>query len=51
MYLRRKIDIFLENWKTQNGRKPLIIRGARQIGKTEGVIHRTPFPTVSYHLA
>ncbi len=22
MYLKRKIDVFLENWKVQNGRKP-----------------------------
>jgi predicted AAA+ superfamily ATPase len=39
MYLRRKIDIFLEKWKKLNGRKPLIIRGARQIGKTETIRH------------
>lgn len=39
MYLRRKIDIFLKKWKKLNGRKPLIIRGARQIGKTETIRH------------
>ncbi|MBE6396301.1 MAG: ATP-binding protein [Lentisphaerae bacterium] len=37
MYLKRKIDAFLENWKSQNSRKPLIIRGARQIGKTAAI--------------
>ena len=39
MYLKRKIDIFLENWKAQSVKKPLIIRGARQIGKTEAIRH------------
>ena len=39
MYLRRKIDAFLENWKAKDSRKPLIIRGARQIGKTEAIRH------------
>lgn len=24
----------LKNWKSRSGRKPLIIRGARQVGKT-----------------
>ena len=39
MYLKRKVDVFLENWKTRSNRKPLIIRGARQIGKTETIRH------------
>jgi predicted AAA+ superfamily ATPase len=25
---------YLENWKTKAGRKPLVIRGARQVGKS-----------------
>ncbi len=37
MYLRRKIDNFLENWKNRNDKMPLIIKGARQIGKTESI--------------
>jgi predicted AAA+ superfamily ATPase len=37
MYLKRKIDAFLEDWKSQDARKPLIIRGARQIGKTAAI--------------
>lgn len=37
MYLRRKIDRYLEEWKESANRKPLIIKGARQIGKTESV--------------
>ena len=39
MYLRRKIDKFLEDWKKDEDRKPLIIKGARQIGKTESIKH------------
>ena len=39
MYLRRKIDKFLEEWKRNEDRKPLIIKGARQIGKTESIKH------------
>lgn len=37
IWLKRKIDIFLENWKNKADKKPLIIRGARQIGKTRAV--------------
>lgn len=39
MYLKRKIDLFLENWKSNKGRKPLVVKGARQIGKTESIRH------------
>lgn len=37
MYLRRKIDDYLKEWKNSEERKPLIIKGARQIGKTESI--------------
>lgn len=37
MYLRRKIDDFLNEWKKTEGRKPLIVKGARQIGKTASI--------------
>lgn len=37
LYLRRKVDLFLQEWKEKPERKPLIIKGARQIGKTESV--------------
>ena len=37
MYLKRKIDSFLQAWKQDPDRKPLIIKGARQIGKTESI--------------
>ncbi len=39
MYLTRKIDAYLSKWKADEDRKPLIIRGCRQIGKTESVLH------------
>ena len=35
--LKRKIDIFLEEWKQDIHRKPLIVKGPRQIGKTESI--------------
>ena len=35
--LKRKIDTFLSVWKKNPDRKPLIIKGARQIGKTESI--------------
>lgn len=37
--MRRIVDNYLKNWKTSPTRKPLIIRGARQIGKTSTVRH------------
>ena len=39
MYLRRKVDAFLEEWIADPARKPLIIKGSRQIGKTESILH------------
>ena len=39
MYFKRKIDDFLLNWKEDISHKPLIIKGARQIGKTESILH------------
>lgn len=32
-YLIRKTDTFLRNWKKNPDRYPLIIKGARQVGK------------------
>ena len=37
MYLKRKIDSFLQNWKNDENHLPLIVKGARQIGKTESI--------------
>lgn len=39
MYLRRKVDAFLEEWKADKNRKPLIVKGSRQIGKMESILH------------
>jgi predicted AAA+ superfamily ATPase len=35
--LKRKVDDFLMGWKNNPDRKPLIIKGARQIGKTRSI--------------
>lgn len=35
--LKRKIDKYLIDWKNSKDRKPLIIKGARQIGKTTSI--------------
>lgn len=34
----RKIITYLENWKNKKQRKPLILRGARQVGKTSAIL-------------
>ena len=39
MYLKRKIDEYLLEWKQKPDKNPLIIKGARQIGKTESINH------------
>ena len=35
--LRRKIDSVLAAWKERPDHKPLIVKGARQIGKTASI--------------
>ena len=35
--LRRKIDNFLNEWKKDKNKLPLIVKGARQIGKTDAI--------------
>ena len=37
MYINRKADIELERWKAESKHKPLLIRGARQVGKTNTI--------------
>lgn len=37
LYLKRKIDQFLTDWKGNPDRKPLIVKGPRQVGKTESI--------------
>lgn len=36
--LRRKIDQFLLDWKTNSCRLPLVVKGARQVGKTASIM-------------
>jgi len=37
MYIQRKIDVELLAWQKSSSRKPLLIRGARQVGKSTAV--------------
>ena len=37
-YMKRKIDAYLEEWAVDKKKKPLVIKGARQIGKTESIL-------------
>ena len=36
-YLKRKIDGYLSDWKRDPNHKPLIVKGPRQVGKTESI--------------
>lgn len=38
-YCKRNIDKKLLEWKASQRRKPLLIRGARQVGKSSAVRH------------
>ena len=46
----RKIMDFLEEWKANEYRKPLILQGARQVGKTYSILEfgRTHYENVAY---
>ena len=46
----RKIMSFLEAWKDSEHRKPLILQGARQVGKTYSILEfgRTCYENVAY---
>jgi len=37
MEINRKIDAFLLGWKSRSDHKPLIVKGARQVGKTYSI--------------
>lgn len=39
LYLRRKFDALLRDWKQREDRLPLIVKGPRQVGKTETIRH------------
>lgn len=36
--LRRKIDEYLKAWKDNKDRMPLVVKGARQVGKTASIL-------------
>ncbi len=38
-YISREIDKELEEWKSDPERKPLLICGARQVGKSSSIRH------------
>lgn len=38
-YFKRHIDKYLEEWKNGLNRKPLLVRGARQVGKSSAIRH------------
>ena len=46
----RKVTHFLEDWQKSSHRKPLILQGARQVGKTYSILEfgRTHYDNVAY---
>ena len=46
----RKIMEYLESWRVSGNRKPLILQGARQVGKTYSILEfgRTRYENVAY---
>ena len=46
----RKVIRFLEDWQNSPHRKPLILQGARQVGKTYSILEfgRTHYDNVAY---
>ncbi|MCR5453790.1 MAG: ATP-binding protein [Bacteroidales bacterium] len=46
--LKRKIDFFLKKWKDDPSKMPLVVKGARQVGKTESI---TAFAKSNYKSA
>ena len=49
-FMYRKISIYLASWKSNPYRKPLILQGARQVGKTCSVLAfgREEYENVAY---
>ncbi len=39
MYFKRLIDAYLEQWAQRKSHKPMLLRGARQVGKSTAVRH------------
>lgn len=50
MYMHRKVSEYLKQWKNSKYRKPLIIQGARQVGKTYAILEfgRQNYDNVAY---
>ena len=48
LYLRRKFDEFLRRWKVREDRLPLMLKGARQVGKTATVRHFAEMAYANY---
>lgn len=50
MYLKRKIDLWFDKWKAKTDKKPALITGIRQCGKTESILHfaNSNYSTVIY---
>lgn len=50
LYLERKIDTFLIQWKETKNKSPLIVKGARQVGKTESILRfaRQQYDSIIY---
>jgi predicted AAA+ superfamily ATPase len=48
--MKRLIDEALNKWKTSSGRKPLLLYGARQVGKTYSIMQfgRSSFSSIAY---
>ena len=50
MYMRRNVSKYLEQWKADKYRKPLVVQGARQVGKTYAILEfgKTNYDSVAY---
>lgn len=50
MLMYRKVTAFLDSWRESKYRKPLIIQGARQVGKTYAILEfgKTRYDNVAY---
>lgn len=50
MYMYRKAVEYLKNWKSDKYRKPLLVQGARQVGKTYAILEfgKTEYENVAY---
>ena len=50
MYMYRKVTDYFEKWKSDPYRKPLLVQGARQVGKTYAILEfgRTHYDNVAY---